>query len=75
MSFIEMTGATLRQAMHEDELNDDDLAKARVVDDTIVRINREGDIEVRRAHGWDVIGGLIGGFEDRIRHATGLDWA
>jgi hypothetical protein len=75
MSFIEMTGATLRDAMHEDELNDDDLAKARVVDDTIVRINREGDIEVRRAHGWDVIGGLIGGFEDRIRHATGLDWA
>ena len=75
MSFIEMTGATLRHAMHEDELNDDDLAKARVVDDTIVRINREGDIEVRRAHGWEVIGGLIGGFEDRIRHATGLDWA
>jgi hypothetical protein len=75
MSFIEMTGATLRQAMHEDELNDEDLAKAKVVDDTIVRINREGDIEVRRAHGWDVIGGLIGGFEDRIRHATGLDWA
>lgn len=70
-----MTGATLRHAMHEDELNDNDLAKARVVDDTIVRINREGDIEVRRAHGWDVIGGLIGGFEDRIRHATGLDWA
>ena len=75
MSFIEMTGATLREAMNEDELNDDDLAKAKVVDDTIVRINREGDIEVRRAHGWDVIGGLIGGFEDRIRHATGLDWA
>jgi hypothetical protein len=75
MSFIEMTGATLRRAMHEDELDDDDLAKARVVDDSIVRINREGDIEVRRAHGWDVIGGLIGGFEDRIRHATGLDWA
>jgi hypothetical protein len=75
MTFIEMTGATLRRAMHEDELDDDDLAKARVVDDSIVRINREGDIEVRRAHGWDVIGGLIGGFEDRIRHATGLDWA
>jgi hypothetical protein len=70
-----MTGATLRRALHPDELNEDDLAKARVGDDTIVRVNHEGDIEVRRAHGWDVIGGLLGGFEDRIRHATGLDWA
>jgi hypothetical protein len=75
MSFIEMTGATLRRALHEDELNEDDLAKARVSDSTIVRINRQGDIEVRRAHGWDVIGGLLGGFEERFRHETGLDWA
>jgi hypothetical protein len=75
MSFIEMTGATLRRALHPDELDEDDLAKARVADDTIVRVNHEGDIEVRRPHGWDVIGGLLGGFEDRIRHATGLDWA
>jgi hypothetical protein len=75
MSFIEMTGATLRRALHEGELNEEDLAKARVVDDTIVRINHEGDIEVRRPHGWDVIGGLLGGFEERIRHETGLDWA
>ena len=70
-----MTGATLRRALHPDELDEDDLAKARVADDTIVRVNHEGDIEVRRPHGWDVIGGLLGGFEDRIRHATGLDWA
>ena len=75
MSFIEMTGATLRRAMHADELNEDDLAKARVSETTIVRVNHEGDIEVRRAHGWDVIGGLLGGFEERIRTATGLDWA
>jgi hypothetical protein len=75
MSFIEMTGATLRRALHPDELDEDDLAKARVADDTIVRVNHEGDIEVRRPHGWDVIGGLLGGFEGRIRHATGLDWA
>ena len=74
MSFIEMTGATLRRAMHEDELGDE-LEKARVSDDTIVRINRQGDIEVRRAKGWEVVGGLLGGFEERIRHETGLDWA
>jgi hypothetical protein len=74
MSFIEMTGATLRRAMHEDELGDE-LEKAHVSDDTIVRVNRQGDIEVRRAKGWEVVGGLLGGFEERIRHETGLDWA
>jgi hypothetical protein len=75
MSFIEMTGATLRRALHEDELQGDELERARVEDDTIVRVNRQGDIEVRRMHGWEVVGGLLGGFEDRIRHETGLDWA
>jgi hypothetical protein len=74
MSFIEMTGATLRRAMHEDELGDE-LEQAHVSDDTIVRVNRQGDIEVRRAKGWEVVGGLLGGFEERIRHETGLDWA
>jgi hypothetical protein len=75
MSFIEMTGATLRRALHEDELQGDELERARVEDDTIVRVNRQGDIEVRRTHGWEVVGGLLGGFEERIRHETGLDWA
>jgi hypothetical protein len=75
MSFIEMTGATLRRALHEDELQGDELERARVEDETIVRVNRQGDIEVRRARGWEVVGGLLGGFEERIRHATGLDWA
>jgi hypothetical protein len=75
MSFIEMTGATLRRALHEDELQGDELQRAHVEDDTIVRVNRQGDIEVRRTHGWEVVGGLLGGFEDRIRHETGLDWA
>jgi hypothetical protein len=75
MSFIEMTGATLRRALHEDELQGDELERARVEDDTIVRVNRQGDIEVRRPHGWEVVGGLLGGFEERIRHETGLDWA
>lgn len=75
MSFIEMTGATLRRALHEDELQGNELEQARVADDTIVRVNRQGDIEVRRPRGWEVVGGLLGGFEERIRHETGLDWA
>ncbi len=75
MSFIEMTGASLRRALHEDDMLGDELERARVEDDTIVRVNRQGDIEVRRAKGWEVVGGLLGGFEDRIRRETGLDWA
>jgi hypothetical protein len=74
MSFIEMTGATLRRAMHKDELGNE-LELAHVEDNTIVRVNRQGDIEVRRAKSWECVGGLLGGFEDRIRHETGLDWA
>jgi hypothetical protein len=46
-----------------------------VKDDTIVRINRQGDIEVRRIDRWDVIGGLLGNYEQRIKKETGLEWA
>jgi len=75
MSFIEMTGATLERIVAEDELHQGDLAEAGVEPTTIVRVNRQGDIEVRRHRGWDVIGGLLGEFEVRVRQETGLDWA
>jgi hypothetical protein len=75
MSFIEMTGATLRRALHADEMQGNEFTLAHVSDETIVRVNHEGDIEVRRPRGWEVVGGLLGGFEERIRHETGLDWA
>lgn len=75
MSFIEMTGATLERIVADDELHHDDLAAAGVNGQTIVRVNRQGDIEVRRPSGWDVIGGLLGEFDERIRRETGLDWA
>lgn len=75
MSFIEMTGATLRRALHADEMQGTEFQAAHVSDGTIVRVNREGDIEVRRRGGWECVGGLLGGFEERIRHETGLDWA
>lgn len=75
MSFIEMTGNTLERIVADDELHHGDLTAAGVGNGTIVRVNRQGDIEVRRAAGWDVIGGLLGDFEHRVKHETGLDWA
>jgi len=75
MSFIEMTGAALERIIADDELHHGDLEAAGVHVQTIVRVNRQGDIEVRRPSGWDVIGGLIGEFDERIRRETGLDWA
>lgn len=75
MPFIEMTGATLERIIADDELHHDDLPSAGVEPTTIVRVNPQGDIEVRRREGWDVIGGLLGEFEDRVKQETGLDWA
>lgn len=75
MAFIEMTGATLDKIISSDELHHENLQDAGVSDQMIVRVNRQGDIEVRRNDGWDVVGGLLGEFEDRIKEETGLDWA
>jgi len=75
MKFIEMTGATLDSIINDDELHVQNLDGAGVNPDSIVRINQQGDIEVRRAIQWDVIGGLLGKFEDRIKKTTGFDWA
>jgi hypothetical protein len=75
MPFIEMTGETLASIVSADELHHDDLEAAGVLDDSIIRVNEQGDIEVRRPEGWDVIGGLIGDFGDRVHKETGLLWA
>jgi len=74
MQFIEMSGKMLFKVVSEDELSPDQLAEVGVKDDSVVRINRQGDIEIRRANGWDVIGGLLGDFTHRIQRETGLDW-
>ena len=73
MKFIEMTGATLESMLSETELQQ--LSGAGVDDHSIVRINQHGDIEVRRELKWDVIGGLLGNFEERIKKQTGFEWA
>ncbi len=52
--FIEMTGKTLAEMLHEDELGAIDLKDVGVSDETVVRVNKEGDIEIRKpelAHG------------------------
>lgn len=75
MTFIEMTGKTLARIASADELHVDDLHAAGITDETIVRVNRQGDIEVRRPGGWDIIGGLLGEYDRRVKKETGLDWS
>ena len=75
MPFIEMTGAALDRVITKDELHHANLEDAGVLPETIVRVNEQGDIEVRRAEGWDVIGGLLGDYEARVKRETGLEWA
>jgi hypothetical protein len=75
MRFIEMTGRQLARVVNDNELREQDLIDAGITEDTIVRVNEHGDIEVRRNCCWDVIGGLLGEYHERIRGITGLDWA
>jgi hypothetical protein len=76
MQFIEMAGKTLQRVISDDDdIRPDDLARVGVHDESVVRINRQGDIELRREDRWDIIGGLLGEFEERIKKETGLEWA
>ncbi len=75
MEFIEMSGKTLQRVVSDDEFSPEQLAQIGLSEDSVVRVNRQGDIEIRRAASWDVVGGLLGNFEERIRRETGLDWA
>jgi len=74
MQFIEMTGKTLQCLVSDDELHPDELAELGINDESVVRINRQGDIELRRTDRWDVVGGLLGEFEERIKNETGMEW-
>lgn len=75
MEFIEMLGRQLLRVVTEGGPTPEELAKVGLKEDSIVRVNRQGDIEIRRRDRWDFIGGLIGDFEARIKRETGLDWA
>ncbi len=74
MEFIEFTGRTLQRILDQEHEILQRLDELGVTQDSVLRVNRQGDIELRRAHRWDVIGGLLGQFEEKVREATGLDW-
>ena len=75
MKFIEMTGAQLETLIDDDELHGNDLQASGVDPQSIIRINKQGDIEIRRPNRWDIVGGLLGNFEERLKKSTGLNWA
>ncbi len=76
MKFIEMTGADLMTLLGPtDTTTPEQLQGSGLTEKCLVRINQQGDIEVRRRDRWDVIGGLLGEFDHRIKKATGRDWA
>ena len=75
MKFIEMNGRVLTEVLDSRAGDIVDLHEAGIDDETIVRVNQQGDIEVRRPDRWDVVGGLIGNYEERVKKKTGLDWA
>jgi hypothetical protein len=74
MQFIQMSGKTLMRIIEDDELHPHELAGLGVGEESVIRINPQGDIELRRTDRWDVIGGLLGEFESRIKRETGLEW-
>jgi len=73
MKFVSMTGAELMKLASEEEAPE--LRAAGVTDQCEIRINEQGDIEVRRRGTWNVIGGLLGDYKSRIRRLTGHDWS
>ena len=74
MKFIEMTGSELASIVTEHDVTPENLDEASIHDGAIVRINQQGDIEVRRADRWDIVGGLLGNYYERIQKKLGRDW-
>jgi hypothetical protein len=72
--FIEMSGKTLKRIVTDHEFPSEALERLGVGDESMVRVNAQGDVELRRVDRWDAIGGLLGNFSERLRRETGLDW-
>lgn len=73
MNFVEIDGATLLKLVGDDQIAG--LRASGVGDESVIRINPQGDIEILRNGHWSVIGGLLGDYQKRIRKLTGLDWS
>lgn len=74
MRFIEMTGHTLMGLLEPGEVSSEELHRVGLTDTCLVRVNEQGDIEVRRVDRWDVIGGLLGNFHDRVENVSKRRW-
>lgn len=75
MKFVEMTGHALMSMIEPDEVSPEKLQQVGLTDTCLVRVNEQGDVEVRRHDRWDLIGGLLGGFTQRAERASGRTWA
>ena len=75
MEFIEMSGKSLFAVVRDEEHPRESLESSGVREDSVVRINRHGEIELRLRDRWELIGGLLGDFDHRIEEATGFTWA
>jgi hypothetical protein len=75
MQFIEMPGKVLFRVVGDEGVSPEELRAAGVTDDSLVRVNPQGDIELRKRHRWEIIGGLLGDFAERVKAETGYDWA
>ncbi len=69
MKFVEISGAVLLKMAEPEEIPQ--LRAAGVADNSKIRINPQGDIELLEHGAWGVIGGLLGDFESRIKRLTG----
>ncbi len=74
MPFIELTGQTLLDVINDGEINPEELRRAGVTSTSVLRVNEHGELEIRKRNGWELIGGLLGNYEDRLRKVTGYDW-
>ena len=74
MQFVELTGKTLLDVVNEGEIDFKQLHDAGVNGDSILRINKHGEIELRCKSHWMLVGGLIGNFEGRLLNLTELEW-
>lgn len=74
MGYLEMKGTTLLSLLHKDEYSPEELRESGVTEDSRVRINSFGDLEVYQRGEWNVIGGLLGDIFERIWDRFGIKW-